>query len=87
VVVITQGSKATVVSVGGKEVESYEVELLDREKIVDLNGAGDAFVGGFISQLVQGKPIEQCVQAGHYAARTIIQVSGIVLKGKAEKFV
>ena len=87
VVVITQGSKATVVSVGGREVESYEVELLDRDSIVDLNGAGDAFVGGFVSQLVQGKPMEQCVQAGHYAARTIIQVSGIVLKGKADKFV
>ena len=87
VVVITQGSKPTVVSVGGRDVESYEVELLEREKIVDLNGAGDAFVGGFVSQLVQGKPMEQCVLAGHYAARTIIQVSGIVLKSKAEKFV
>ena len=85
-VVITQGSAATVVSVGGREVSSYAVDLLDRDAIVDLNGAGDAFVGGFVSQLVQGKPIEQCVQAGHYAARTIIQVSGIVLKEKASKF-
>ena len=87
VVVITQGSRATVVSVGGREVDSYDVEPLDREKIVDLNGAGDAFVGGFIAQLVQGASMGQCVLAGHYAARTIIQVSGIVLKGKAEKFV
>ena len=86
-VVITQGAKATVVSVGGGEVEEFRVELLDKEKIVDLNGAGDAFVGGFISQLVKGRPLGQCVLAGHYAARTIIQVSGIVLKGKADQFV
>ena len=86
-VVVTQGSKATVVSVAGGEVQEYAVELLEREKIVDLNGAGDAFVGGFVSQLVQGKGMEQCVQAGHYAARMIIQVSGIVLKTKADKYV
>ena len=85
-VVITQGSRATVVSVGGGEVEEFPVELLDKDKIVDLNGAGDAFVGGFISQLVKGRPLGQCVQAGHYAARMIIQVSGIVLKGKPDQF-
>ena len=43
-----------------------------------------AFVGGFLSQLVQGKSIEDCVRAGHYAARHIIQVSGCVLKGKPD---
>ena len=85
-VVITQGSKATVVSIGGAEVQSFEVEKLDQGSIVDLNGAGDAFVGGFLSQLVQGRELEQCVQAGHYAARAIIQVSGVVLKGKPEQF-
>lgn len=86
-VVITQGKNPTVVSVDGADVTEYEVELVDDDKIVDLNGAGDAFVGGFISQLVQGKPIKECVEAGHYAASVIIQVSGIVLKGKADKYV
>ena len=37
---------------------------------------GDAFVGGFLSQLVQGKEINECVRAGHYAASVIIQESG-----------
>lgn len=37
---------------------------------------GDAFVGGFLSQLVQEKPIEDCVRAGCYAANVIIQRSG-----------
>ena len=39
-------------------------------------GAGDAFVGGFLSQLIQGKPLADCVRAGHYASRVIIQRSG-----------
>ena len=78
VAVITQGSKQTIVAVDGN-ITTYPVPVLSSDLIVDVNGAGDAFVGGFISQLVQGKSIEQCVHAGHFAARNIIQVSGINL--------
>jgi adenosine kinase len=51
-------------------------QLPNRELLVDTNGAGDAFVGGFLSQLVLEKSIAECVRAGHFAARTIIQRSG-----------
>jgi sugar/nucleoside kinase (ribokinase family) len=34
------------------------------DKIVDTNGAGDAFVGGFLSQLACGKDISECCRAG-----------------------
>jgi adenosine kinase len=30
-------------------VTEYPVEALPKEKIVDTNGAGDAFVGGFMA--------------------------------------
>ena len=40
------------------------------------SGAGDAFVGGFLSQLVVGKGLNECVRAGHYAANVIIKRSG-----------
>jgi len=75
VVVFTQGSSATMVACGGK-VTSYPVEPLPSSMLVDTNGAGDAFVGGFLSQLVVGKDIADCVRAGHYASRVIIQRSG-----------
>jgi adenosine kinase len=39
-------------------------------------GAGDAFVGGFIAQLILGKPIAEAVRCGHYAAGVIIRRSG-----------
>lgn len=37
---------------------TYPVEPLEASAIVDTNGAGDAFVGGFLAQLVLNKPIE-----------------------------
>jgi len=77
-VVFTQGSDATIVARDGK-VTVYAVEPLAKELLVDTNGAGDAFVGGFLSQLMQGKETEDCVKAGHYAARYIIQQSGTQL--------
>jgi adenosine kinase len=77
-VVFTQGSRSTLVACGG-EVTEYPVEPLAKELLVDTNGAGDAFVGGFLSQLVRGRDVEACVKAGHWAARHIIQVSGTTL--------
>lgn len=74
-VVITQGSSPTVVAVNGR-VTLYPVIALPADKLVDTNGAGDAFVGGFLSQLVAGKSIEECVRAGNYAANIVIQRSG-----------
>jgi adenosine kinase len=75
IVVFTQGSESTIVATQG-EVTVYPVEPLARALLVDTNGAGDAFVGGFLAQLVLGKPLAESVRAGHFAARTIIQHSG-----------
>lgn len=75
VVVFTQGAQATIVAANG-EVQVFPVDPLPADKLVDTNGAGDAFVGGFLSQLVQDKPLSECVRAGHFASREIIQRSG-----------
>ncbi len=75
IVVFTQGSESTIVAKEGV-VTLYPVDALPKENLVDTNGAGDAFVGGFLSQLARGREIGECVRAGHYAARVIIQRSG-----------
>ena len=49
---------------------------IDNAKIVDTNGAGDCFVGGFLSRLKLGQDISECVRAGHYCAGVVIQRSG-----------
>jgi len=82
-VVFTQGSKSTIVVQKGVVTE-YGVDPLAKELLVDTNGAGDAFVGGFMAQLVQGKDIAACVDAGHWAARFVIQQSGTTLPGACE---
>jgi len=74
-VVFTQGSKSTVVHQNG-ESKSYPVPPVKSSEIVDTNGAGDSFVGGFLSQLMRGRPIEVCVEGGHYCAAECIKRSG-----------
>eukprot|EP00611_Tribonema_gayanum_P021578 TRINITY_DN4179_c0_g1_i3.p1 TRINITY_DN4179_c0_g1~~TRINITY_DN4179_c0_g1_i3.p1 ORF type:complete len:285 (+),score=106.12 TRINITY_DN4179_c0_g1_i3:2290-3144(+) len=74
-VVITQGCDSTLVAQNGT-VQSFAVPPLDKAALVDTNGAGDAFVGGFLAQLMRDAPLARCVEAGHWAARQIIQRSG-----------
>merc|ERR1711916_15818 len=82
-VVITCGSEATIVAHEGV-VDTYPVDKLDSSLIIDTNGAGDAFVGGFLAGIAKGQAVADCVQAGHTAAAMIIQTPGIVLPSKTE---
>lgn len=83
VVVFTQGDKQTIVAHDGI-VETFAVPALDTSTIIDTNGAGDAFVGGFLSQLALKKPLKDCVDAGHWAAQVVIQRSGCTFPEKCE---
>lgn len=75
-VIITQGPRSTVV-VTSSEPDTpkiYEVHPLKDEEIVDTNGAGDAFAGGFIGGLVLGKSLDECVIAGHKMGAMNVQL-------------
>lgn len=51
VAIVTQGSKPVLVAKSDSEsVEEYAVPQIEEKKIKDTNGAGDAFIGGFLSQ-------------------------------------
>uniref|UniRef100_UPI00398F4D3A adenosine kinase-like isoform X1 n=2 Tax=Pristiophorus japonicus TaxID=55135 RepID=UPI00398F4D3A len=75
IIVFTQGKDDSIVATADK-VTAYPVLDIKPDEIVDTNGAGDAFVGGFLSQLVYDQPLEECIRAGHYAANVIIRRSG-----------
>lgn len=80
-VVFTQGTEPTVTvtynaETGDFDVKEYPVRPLAKEKVVDTNGAGDAFAAGFIASLVQGKTLEQAVDVGQWAAALSIQEVG-----------
>merc|ERR1719282_1185751 len=78
-----EGWEPTIVAIRGV-VTRYPVIALPKEKLVDTNGAGDAFVGGFLAALVKGKDMESCCKAGAYSASVIIQHSGCTYPPKPE---
>ncbi|KAF4325087.1 hypothetical protein JM18_000596 [Phytophthora kernoviae] len=83
-VVFTQGAEATIVVHEG-EVHTFDVPKMDAKSIVDTNGAGDAFVGGFISRLALGLSLQKCVEAGHWSAQVVLARSGCTFPETASK--
>lgn len=71
-VVITLGSRGVFVSSGGREeiIPSFKVET------VDTTGAGDAFNGGLLAALSQGKDIWEAARFASALAATSVQRMG-----------
>jgi adenosine kinase len=82
-VVITQGCDPTIVAQNG-HVKEYPVLVLPKEKLVDTNGAGDSYVGGFLAGMVKGLDMAACCKAGAYAASVIVQRSGCTFPEKPD---
>jgi adenosine kinase len=82
-VIFTQGPEATIVFSEGK-IREFKPTKLESDKIVDLNGAGDAFAAGIVSGLAKGASLEVSIDAGHNAACHVIQRSGPVYPEKPD---
>ena len=70
---LTRGAQGSVV------VTPEETHIVDAEKIsrvVDTTGAGDAFAGGFLFGLTQGKDMSTCARLGGIAAAEVISHFG-----------
>ena len=74
IVVVTQGSSSTVLvnSAEPESLKEFVVNALKDEDIVDTNGAGDAFAGGFLGAYVSGKSLDECVEVGHKLAQICV---------------
>lgn len=85
-VVFTQGADPTIIVVADADrvwsVDEYPVIPIKAEAIVDTNGAGDAFVGGYLAGMAAGVEIKDCVARGNYAANVVIQRSGCTFPAK-----
>jgi len=64
--------------------EGSSPNLVDESEIIDTNGAGDAFAGGFLSRFVRKEPLSECMAAGHWAAAIIIQTRGCQIPSEKE---
>uniref|UniRef100_A0A0G4GE51 Adenosine kinase n=1 Tax=Chromera velia CCMP2878 TaxID=1169474 RepID=A0A0G4GE51_9ALVE len=85
-VIITHGAEPTTIVIGDSKriwsVKEYGILPASPDEIVDTNGAGDAFVGGFLAGIVKGVPIEECVAMANYAANVVIKRSGCTYPDK-----
>jgi adenosine kinase len=61
------------------------VHPVSNEEIVDTNGCGDSFVGGFLAQYIQGHSLEKCTRAGNWASSVIIRNVGCTYPDVIEK--
>ncbi|KAL0207048.1 hypothetical protein P9112_012759 [Eukaryota sp. TZLM1-RC] len=84
-VVITCGADATITCVAGESAVEHSVAVVPNEEIVDVNGAGDAFVGGFLSSYAQEKPLADCIRVAHEVAGVVIRRAGVSVEGIREK--
>ncbi|BGP14899.1 adenosine kinase [Rhodosporidiobolus nylandii] len=87
-VVITQGASSTVVASSApssstaaqplidENPKTYPVSKLPADKIVDTNGAGDAFAGGFLGARALGKSVDEAVEVGHKMGQMCVGCSG-----------
>ncbi|KAI1282042.1 Adenosine kinase [Halotydeus destructor] len=74
IAIITQGNKPVLVARNGdSNVTEYPVTQVE---VVDTNGAGDAFTGGFLSQFIQEKPFDTCIKCAIYCASECVQRLG-----------
>ncbi|KAK3186520.1 adenosine kinase [Lecanicillium sp. MT-2017a] len=77
VAIVTQGTDPTLVAIQGEDgVKEFPVHAIEPSQINDCNGAGDAFAGGLLAGLVQGKPLETAIDMGQWLARLSIQELG-----------
>ncbi|KAK9464870.1 Ribokinase-like protein [Lipomyces arxii] len=79
-VVITQGADSTIVvcadTTGVVSAKVYPIRPIATSEIVDTNGAGDSFAGGFLGSIVAGKSVDEAVEVGHWLASWTVRLNG-----------
>jgi len=84
-VVFTHGGEPALL-VGGDHTEPHyfaPIKLAEKE-LVDENGAGDAYVGGFLAAMAKGASIPECFASAAYCAWVVIRRVGCTLPEKHE---
>lgn len=79
VAIVTCGKEPIQIAIHGQNEDQdfeYPVPLVAKEKVLDTNGAGDSFVGGFLAQIALGQSLENALRAGCYISSEVIQRSG-----------
>jgi sugar/nucleoside kinase (ribokinase family) len=81
-VIITLGERGSVLSVEGA---LYNIPACHSQVVVDPTGAGDVFIGGFLSEYVRQKESVWCAFVGSAAASFVVEGIGPTFFGKKDQ--
>jgi sugar/nucleoside kinase (ribokinase family) len=81
-VIVTLGAKGAVLSV---EKTDYNIPACSSRVLVDPTGAGDAFIGGFLTEYIRQKDAFWCACVGSAAASLVIEGIGPTFFGEKEE--
>ena len=81
-VMVTLGAKGSVLSVEGAQ---YNVGACPSQVVVDPTGAGDVFIGGFLTEYIRQKESLWCAYVGSAAASFVVEGIGPTFFGKKEQ--
>ncbi len=81
-VIVTMGAKGSLVSVEGAQ---YKIGACPSLVLVDPTGAGDVFIGGFLTEYIRQKEILWCACVGSAAASFVVEGIGPTFLGSKEQ--
>jgi sugar/nucleoside kinase (ribokinase family) len=81
-VIVTKGVKGSVLSIGGAQ---YDVAACPSEVLVDPTGAGDVFIGGFLTEYIRQKESLWCAAVGSAAASCVVEGIGSTYFGEKQE--
>lgn len=81
-VLVTNGAKGAVLSVEGAQ---YNVAACPSQVLVDPTGAGDVFIGAFLTEYLRQKESLWCAAVGSAAASLVVEGLGPTYLGKKEE--
>jgi sugar/nucleoside kinase (ribokinase family) len=78
-VIVTLGTKGSVLSVDGAY---FDIDACPSQVLVDPTGAGDVFIGGFLTEYIRKKDSVWCACVGSAAASLVVEGIGPTFFGK-----
>lgn len=81
-VIITMGAKGAVLSVAGS---LYNIPACSGNAVVDPTGAGDVFIGAFLTEYTRAKETVWCACVGSAAASLVVESLGATNVGQKEE--
>jgi sugar/nucleoside kinase (ribokinase family) len=81
-VIVTMGAKGSILSFEGAQ---YDISACPSQVNVDPTGAGDVFIGGFLTEYIRQKETIYCACVGSAAASVVVEGIGPTYLGNKEE--